>query len=74
MIATMGSYRVKVEAHVVVDAKSNTDARAKAELAVRQAVADSYRQGGSPYWSDDWQAFGFRARGSERYEDGNDGD
>ena len=70
----MSSYRVRVEAHVVVEAKSNTDARAKAELAVRQAVAASYREGDSPDWSDGWEAFGFRARGSERYEDGNDGD
>lgn len=66
----MSSYRVRVEAHVVVEAKSNTDARAKAELAVRQAVADSYRSEGSPHWADDWTAFGFRARGSRCYESG----
>lgn len=41
----MSKYRVKVETYVVMDAKSNSDARAKAELAVRQAVADSYRKG-----------------------------
>jgi len=40
----MSKYRVKVETYVVMDAKSNSDARAKAELAVRQAVADSYRK------------------------------
>ena len=68
----MSSYRVRVEAHVVVEAKSNTDARAKAELAVRQAVAASYREGGSPDWSDGWEGYAFRARSSERYEDGGD--
>lgn len=40
----MPKYRVAVHAYVVMDAKSNSDARAKAELAVRQAVADSYRK------------------------------
>lgn len=66
----MTAYRVRVESFVVVDATSNSDAKAKAELAVRQAVADSYRSEGSPHWADDWQSFGFRARGSERYESG----
>lgn len=68
----MTAYRVRIEAFVCVcvTATSNSDAKAKAELAVRQAVADSYRSEGSPHWADDWQSFGFRARGSERYESG----
>lgn len=65
-------YRVKVETYIVVTAKSNSDAKAKAELAVRQAVADSYRSEGVAYWGDGWEAYSFRARSSERYESGVD--
>lgn len=66
----MTMYRVKVETFVVIRAISNSDAKAKAELAVRQAVADSYRSERSPHWADAFEGFGFRARASERYESG----
>ena len=66
----MAAYRVRVEVFVLVDAKSNTDARAKAELAVRKAVKRAYLDDDG--FADGFEAFGFRARGSERYESGVD--
>ena len=66
----MAAYRVRVEVFVLVDAKSNTDARAKAELAVRKAVKRAYLDDDG--FADGFDAFGFRARGSERYESGVD--
>lgn len=68
----VSAYRVRLEVFVLVDAKSNTDAKAKAELAVRKAVKRAYLDDDG--FADGFEAFGFRARGSERYESGADDD
>ena len=66
----MTDYRVKVETFGVIRAISNSDARAKAELAVRQAVTDSYRSERCPYWAETVTGFGLLAKKAERYESG----
>lgn len=68
----MKPYRVKVEAFVVVPARTATDAKARAELALRKAVVVDYLADQTQRWADAWEGFGFRARGAERYEDGSD--
>lgn len=66
----MKPYRVKVETYVLVQARSLMDARAQAELAVRQAVADAYRADHGNRLADGWEAYGFRARAATVYDDG----
>ena len=74
----MNDYRVKVNSYVVVKARNQKDALAKAELALRKSVAWSYanswpsdRFDESEFlpWGEPWERFGWEATGKpERIE------
>ena len=66
------TYRVKVETHVVVNARNLQDAKARGEQGVRLAVKASYRDGQYLDWADGWDGFGFEAKKAARWEDGAD--
>lgn len=69
----VNSYRVKVNSFVVVRARDQKDALARAELALRQAVTASYESDDrkiADQWADGWHLFGFQATGKpERIEE-----
>lgn len=58
----MNDYRVKVNSWVVVKARDQKDALAKAELALRKAVEADYREDHNR-WGELWEGFGFQATG-----------
>ncbi len=61
-------YRVRVESFVVVEAANVSQAKARAELKVRQAVRISYSNQ-PDQWGDGWELFGFNAKKAERVPD-----
>lgn len=61
-------YLVKVETHVLMDSTSNKQAKADAEVLLRQAVL-AWRGIDAPT-DDELPEFRFRATKSERYGDG----
>lgn len=65
----MSTYRVRVESYVVVEARSIGQAKERAEVALRKAVAEDYRRMPERLdrrWADDWQLFAFEAKKAER--------
>lgn len=71
----MTVYRVKVEVHVLVEARDMMAAKAKGEMAVRRAVIHWYRHDESGNnFADNWEGFSFRAKKAERWESGADDD
>lgn len=65
----MNEYRVKVNSWVVVKARNASDAKAKAELALRSAVAHDYHYM-TERWGEPWELFGWEATGKpERVND-----
>ena len=68
----MNDYRVKVNSYVVVKARNQKDALAKAELALREAVKMAQASTDpkiADRWGEPWERFGWEATGKpERIE------
>ena len=63
----MSTYRVRVESYVVVEARSIGQAKERAEVALRKAVAADYQSGDDGgRWADGWNYFAFEAKKAER--------
>lgn len=56
-------YRVRVESWVVVEAANVTQAKARAELALRKAVREAYLE--SHDFADGWELYGWQAKKAE---------
>jgi hypothetical protein len=65
---TMHRYRVRVVSYCVVEARNVTDAKARAELAHRRAIEQSYRTE-EGQWGDGWEHYGWEAKKVERLPD-----
>lgn len=65
----MNDYRVKVNSWVVVRARNASDAKAKAELSLRRAVAVAYLKDDN-HFTIPWELYGWEATGKpERVDD-----
>lgn len=62
-------YRVKVESYVVVEGHNIADAKARAELALRNAVGYVYRSDMDIGLADGWELYAWQAKKAERLPD-----
>lgn len=62
-------YRVRVDSYVVVEARNVVEAKARAEIALRQAVAADYRTDVHGRWGEGWHLFGWQSKKAERVND-----
>lgn len=63
----MSTYRVRVDTYVVVEARNVSDAKAKAELALRSAIKTAYAEGDT--FADGWHLFSWCAKKAEKVTD-----